>query len=250
MMSLPSPTVQASHDPVVRVTDLVKTYGRAAAPVHALRGVSFAVRRGEKVALLGTSGSGKSTLLNLLGGLDRPTSGSIQVVGKDLAQMNGGELAQHRLTTVGMIFQSFNLIPARTALENVALPLVFAGRPTEERRAAARQALEAVGLRARVNHRPTELSGGEQQRVAVARALVNRPAVLLADEPTGNLDRATASVILEMLTTHVEIHAATLLLVTHDEELARRYTQRIVRLLDGKILRDEYLSSQVDCGGL
>jgi len=166
---MPSP----HEDAVVRAVDLTKTYGRPAAPVHALRAVSFAIQRGEKVALLGTSGSGKSTLLNLLGGLDRPTLGSIHVAGRDLSAMNGRELAEHRLTTVGMIFQSFNLIPSRTALDNVALPLVFAGRPTSERRAAARKALEAVGLGKRTDHRPTELSGGEQQRVAVARALVN-----------------------------------------------------------------------------
>ena len=220
----------------MRAIDLAKTYGRPAAPVHALRGVSFEVRRGEKVALLGTSGSGKSTLLNLLGGLDRPTSGSVQVAGHELARMNGRDLAQHRLATVGMIFQSFNLIPSRTALENVALPLIFAGRPTAQRRDAARQALEAVGLGKRTDHRPTELSGGEQQRVAVARALVNQPAVLLADEPTGNLDRATAGEVLAMLTEHVAAHGTTLILVTHDEDLARRSTERVLRLLDGQLV--------------
>jgi predicted ABC-type transport system involved in lysophospholipase L1 biosynthesis ATPase subunit len=225
-------------DVLVRAIEVVKTYGRHAAPVHALRGVSFEVRRGEKVALLGTSGSGKSTLLNLLGGLDRPTSGRVQVAGQDLARMNGHDLAQHRLSTVGMIFQSFNLIPSRTALENVALPLIFAGRPTAERRAAAWRALEAVGLGKRTDHRPTELSGGEQQRVAVARALVNQPAVLLADEPTGNLDRTSAGEVLAMLADHVEAHGTTLLLVTHDEELARRCTQRVLRLLDGQVVGD------------
>jgi ABC-type lipoprotein export system ATPase subunit len=223
-------------DVAVQAVALAKTYGRPTAPVHALRGVSFEVRRGERVALLGTSGSGKSTLLNLLGGLDRPTSGSAVVAGQDLARMNSRELAQHRLATVGMIFQSFNLITSRTALENVALPLIFAGRPNAERRTAARLALEAVGLGKRMDHRPTELSGGEQQRVAVARALVNRPAVLLADEPTGNLDRATASEVLAMLTKHVAAHGTTLLLVTHDEELARHSTERVLRLLDGQLV--------------
>jgi putative ABC transport system ATP-binding protein len=227
-----------SGNALVRAVELVKTYGRPAAPVHALRGVSFEVRRGEKVALLGTSGSGKSTLLNLLGGLDRPTSGSVHVAGQDLARLSGRDLARHRLLTVGMIFQSFNLIGSRTALENVALPLIFAGRPTAQRRAAARRALEAVGLGKRTDHRPTELSGGEQQRVAVARALVNQPAVLLADEPTGNLDRATAREVLAMLTEHVEAHGTTLLLVTHDEDLARRSTERVLRLLDGQVVGD------------
>jgi len=229
-------TPRPNADTIVRAVDLTKTYGRPTAPVHALRGASFEIRRGEKVALLGTSGSGKSTLLNLLGGLDRPTSGSVHVAGRDLAAMNGRELAEHRLTIVGMIFQSFNLIPSRTALENVALPLVFAGRPTAERRAAARQALEAVGLGKRTDHRPTELSGGEQQRVAVARALVNQPAVLLADEPTGNLDRATVSEILALLTEYVQSRGTTMILVTHDEDLARRSTERVLRLLDGQLI--------------
>jgi predicted ABC-type transport system involved in lysophospholipase L1 biosynthesis ATPase subunit len=150
--------------------------------------------------------------------------------------MNGRELAKHRLKTVGMIFQSFNLIPSRTALDNVALPLIFAGRPAAERRAAARQALEAVGLGKRIDHRPTELSGGEQQRVAVARALVNQPALLLADEPTGNLDRATASEILALLTEHVQSRGTTMILVTHDEDLARRSTERVLHLFDGQLV--------------
>jgi predicted ABC-type transport system involved in lysophospholipase L1 biosynthesis ATPase subunit len=181
--------------------------------------------------LLGKSGSGKSTLLNLLGGLDRPTSGSLEIAGRDLAKLRSRELARHRLTTVGMIFQSFNLVPWRTALENVALPLVFAGWSARARRHAAQQALEAVGLGSRLQHRPTELSGGEQQRVAIARALVNRPAIVLADEPTGNLDSATAEQVVALLTEHT--HGATVILVSHDEELARRCTHRILRLQDG-----------------
>lgn len=230
--SLPS----TSADLAVQTRDLVKTYGRAAAPVQALRGVSLSIRRGERVALLGKSGSGKSTLLNLLGGLDRPTTGSIHVAGRDLAIMNARELARHRLTTVGMIFQSFNLIPSRTALDNVALPLIFAGVAGKERRSIARRALEAVGLGPRLEHRPAELSGGEQQRLAVARALVNRPSILLADEPTGNLDSVTANEVIELIGSHVSAHGTTLIMVTHDDDLARRTTDRILRLHDGQLI--------------
>jgi ABC-type lipoprotein export system ATPase subunit len=229
---------------VVRVVGLSKSYGMASAPVHALRGVSLEVRRGERVALLGKSGSGKSTLLNVLGGLDRPTSGSVVVNGRDLAQLNAEELARHRQSTVGMIFQSFNLIPSRTALQNVELPLMFAGRAPAERRQAAVRALEAVGLGHRLQHRPTELSGGEGQRVAIARALVNEPQVLLADEPTGNLDSATATEVLEVLSNHLKAHGTTLLLVTHDADLARRYADRIVWLRDGQL---ELLEEGLGC---
>src|SRR5262245_44762142 len=155
------------------------------------------IRRGEKVALLGKSGSGKSTLLNLLGGLDRPTTGSVEVAGENLARMTSNQLARHRLSTVGMIFQSFNRIPSPAALETVELPMLFAGRPPGERRAAAQRALEAVGLGERLGHRPSQLSGGEHQRVAIARALVNEPRILLADEPTGNLDSVTAGGIMD-----------------------------------------------------
>jgi predicted ABC-type transport system involved in lysophospholipase L1 biosynthesis ATPase subunit len=231
-MSSDKPAVEM----VVRTIDLARTYGHASAPVHALRGVSCEVRRQERVALLGKSGSGKSTLLNLLGGLDRPSGGRIEVVGQDLARMSSARLAQHRQKAVGMIFQSFNLISTRTALENVELPLVFAGRAPAERRAAARRALEQVGLGQRMHHRPTELSGGEQQRVAIARALINRPTVLLADEPTGSLDSATASEILDLLTAFVRDCGSALLLVTHDEELARRCTERVLRLHDGRLV--------------
>jgi ABC-type lipoprotein export system ATPase subunit len=225
----------ATHEVAVRTRDLTKTYGSAGAVVHALRGVSLDIRRGERVALLGKSGSGKSTLLNLLGGLDRPTTGRLEVGGRDLSRLRSRELASHRLATVGMIFQSFNLVSWRTALENVALPLIFAGRPARQRYMAARQALQAVGLEQRLHHRPAELSGGEQQRVAIARALVNRPALVLADEPTGNLDSATAGDVVGLLTDHVRAHGATMILVTHDEELARRCTDRILRLQDGSL---------------
>src|SRR5438552_14491696 len=208
----------------VRCVDLVKAYGTAAAPVHVLRGVSLEIGRGERVAILGKSGSGKSTLLNLLGGIDQPTKGSLQVAGRDLDRLSGRALARFRSAAVGMIFQPFNLIPSRTALENVELPMIFAGRPPRERRAEARRALEAVGLGARLHHRPAQLSGGEAQRVAVARALVNQPAILLADEPTGNLDTASAGEVIALLTEHVRQHRTVLILVTHDEELARTCT--------------------------
>ncbi|MCI0456096.1 MAG: ABC transporter ATP-binding protein [Gemmataceae bacterium] len=220
----------------IRTADLGKTYGRPAALVHALRGVSLEIRLGERVALLGKSGSGKSTLLNLLGGLDHPTTGRIEIAGRDLARLSGRDLARHRLSTVGMIFQSFNLIPSRTALENVALPLIFAGRSPAERRAVARKALEGVGLGQRLDHRPTELSGGEQQRVAVARALVNEPLILLADEPTGNLDSATAGEVVDLMLGHIRTRGMTLILVTHDEELAGRCTERVLRLHDGQLV--------------
>jgi predicted ABC-type transport system involved in lysophospholipase L1 biosynthesis ATPase subunit len=220
----------------VQTSELAKCYGSASAPVQALRGVTVCIPQGERVALLGKSGSGKSTLLNVLGGLDRPSSGSVHVGGHDLARLSARELARHRLTTVGMIFQSFNLIPSRTALENVELPMVFAGRSPRDRRAAARRALEAVGLGHRQEHRPAELSGGEHQRVAIARALVNNPEILLADEPTGNLDSATAREIVDILTEHVRANGTTLVLVTHDEELAHRCADRILHMKDGQLV--------------
>ncbi|MHB1425317.1 MAG: ABC transporter ATP-binding protein [Gemmataceae bacterium] len=222
-------------DIAVQVREVVKSYGNASAPVHALRGVSLTIHGGEKVALLGKSGSGKSTLLNLIGGLDRPTSGTIEVLGRDLGRMGRNDLARHRLETVGMIFQSFNLIASRTAVQNVELPMLFAARASAERRTAARQALAAVGLEQRLHHRPSELSGGEHQRVAIARALVNRPRILLADEPTGNLDSTTAGEILDLLLEHLRRQEAALILVTHDEELARRCSDRIIWLKDGRL---------------
>jgi ABC-type lipoprotein export system ATPase subunit len=194
------------------------------------------IQEGERVALLGKSGSGKSTLLNLIGGLDRPTAGSIEVGGRDLQTLPSKHLARHRLQTVGMVFQSFNLIPSRTALENVALPLIFAGVVPARRRELASHALERVGLRERLNHRPAELSGGEQQRVAIARALINEPDILLADEPTGNLDSRTASEILRLLADHLRSRGTTLVMVTHDEDLARRATDRVLRLHDGQLV--------------
>jgi len=229
----------SAHGSVIRAVGVTKSYGAKAAPVCALRGVTLEIEPGERVALLGKSGSGKSTLLNLLGGLDRPSDGALEVAGQPLDRLSARDLARFRLTSVGMIFQSFNLIPSRTALQNVELPMIFAGRPPSERRAEARRALEAVGLKDRLHHRPSQLSGGENQRVAVARALVNRPQILLADEPTGNLDSATAKEVVTLVLDHVEHHGTTLILVTHDEELASNCTDRVVRLRDGELQRED-----------
>ncbi len=223
-------------DPAICATDLVKSFGTGETAVCALRGLTFTVKRGERVALLGKSGSGKSTLLYLLGGLDRATSGRLAVQGHDLGRLSSRQLTSFRSATVGMIFQGFNLIPSRTALENVELPMVFAGRSRPERRGEARRALEAVGLGARLNHRPAELSGGESQRVAIARALVNRPDLVLADEPTGNLDSAMAREIIALIVDYVRTQGKTLVLVTHDEELAMSCTGQVLRLADGQLV--------------
>jgi predicted ABC-type transport system involved in lysophospholipase L1 biosynthesis ATPase subunit len=237
LKAVPQSPLSANADFAIHAVDLSKSYGTAVAPVYALRGVSLEVQRGERVALFGKSGSGKSTLLNLLGGLDRPTAGGLRVAGRDLCRLSGRELAQFRCRAVGMIFQSFNLIPSRTALENVELPMVFAGLPRRQRRAEAKRALEVVGLGPRLHHRPAQLSGGENQRVAIARSLVNRPEILLADEPTGNLDSATAREVATLIVDHVRTSGATLILVTHDEELAAACTDRILRLKDGQMVR-------------
>ena len=202
--------------------------------VHALAGVSVAIEPGEFVAILGTSGSGKSTLLNLFGGLDRPTSGDIRFNGQSLAPLSSREMSRYRLRSIGMIFQSFNLIPTMTARQNVSLALAFAGMKQSERQQRSRELLERVGLGARVDHRPSELSGGEQQRVSIARALANEPQVLLADEPTGNLDSARAAELLGLLKT-MQRDGKTIVMVTHDQELAGRFADRIIKLKDGKL---------------
>jgi putative ABC transport system ATP-binding protein len=189
----------------------------------------------------GASGSGKSTLLNLLGGLDTPTSGTIEVQGRRISDLDAEELALYRRHAVGMIFQSFNLIPSLTALDNVALPLMFAGVPKRQRKSKAGSVLERIGLSARLSHRPAELSGGEQQRVAIARALINDPLILLADEPTGNLDSHTSREIVGLLAELNQSRGLTVLLVTHEEDLARNHADRLVRLQDGQVQSEEKL---------
>jgi putative ABC transport system ATP-binding protein len=207
--------------------------------IRAVDGVSLEVRAGEFVALLGSSGSGKSSVLNLIAGLDRPTAGSVVVQDRDLAKLSREELAKYRLHVVGMVFQSFNLIASMTLAENVELPLRFAEVDRGKRDAMARDALERVGLRARVDHRPSELSGGEQQRAALARALINRPKVLLADEPTGNLDSHTGTEIMTMIRDLNQQSGMTIVMVTHERALAERYAQRMIFLADGKLIDDQ-----------
>jgi putative ABC transport system ATP-binding protein len=206
--------------------------------IRAVDGVSLEIRSGEFVALLGSSGSGKSSMLNLIAGLDRPTSGSVFVQERDLAKLSREELAKYRLHGVGMVFQSFNLIPSMTVTENVELPLRFAEVDRGRRDSLAREALERVGLKARMSHRPSELSGGEQQRAALARALINRPQLLLADEPTGNLDSHTGTEIMDMVRDFNRELGMTVVMVTHERALAERYAQRMIFLADGKLVDD------------
>src|SRR5215470_9968390 len=206
--------------------------------IRAVDGISLQVPAGEFVTLLGTSGSGKSSLLNLIAGLDQPTSGAVIVEERDLAQLSRAELARHRLYTVGMVFQSFNLIPSMTVIENVELPLRFAEVERSRRDSLAREALDRVGLSGRLQHRPSELSGGEQQRTALARALINRPKFLLADEPTGNLDSHTGTEIMDLIGEFNESLGMTVVMVTHERALAERYVQRMIFLADGKLIED------------
>jgi ABC-type lipoprotein export system ATPase subunit len=215
---------------------LKKHYRMGETIVRALDGVSLTVQEGEFVALLGTSGSGKSTLLNLIAGLDRPTEGSLRVFDRDLAQMSSTELSLHRRQNVGIIFQSFNLVSTMSAAQNVALAMMFAEVPRAERDARAAALLDSVGLGGRQRHRPREMSGGEQQRVAIARALSNAPQLLLADEPTGNLDSRTSREILELLKALNERDGKTVIMVTHDPSLAERYAHRIITMLDGQVI--------------
>ena len=223
----------------IRTEDLCRHYRLGDALIRAVDGISLAVRSGEFVALLGSSGSGKSSVLNLIAGLDRPTSGSVIVQGRNLAQLSREELSKYRLHTVGMVFQSFHLISSMTLEENVELPMRFAEVERGKRQNLAHNALERVGLVARMKHRPGELSGGEQQRAALARALINRPQLLLADEPTGNLDSRTGTEIMNLVRDLNRQLEMTVVVVTHERALAERYAQRLIFLADGKLIGDQ-----------
>ncbi|HEX3974852.1 MAG TPA: ABC transporter ATP-binding protein [Solirubrobacteraceae bacterium] len=231
----------SSTGPVIDVHAVRKTYTIGDISVHALRGVSLSVHRGEYVAIMGASGSGKSTLMHILGCLDSPTAGTYRLNGLDVSEHDEDTLADIRGRFIGFIFQSFNLVPRTRALANVELPMSYAGVPPGERRAHALAALEAVGLRDRVNHVPAELSGGQQQRVAIARALVTNPALILADEPTGNLDSASTEEVLGILE-QLNDEGRTIVLITHEDEVAR-HAERVIRLSDGVILADEPVAS-------
>ncbi len=224
---------------MLETRDLKKHYRMGASTVRALDGVSLTVEQGEFVGLLGTSGSGKSTLLNLIAGLDRPSEGSLRIFDQDLAQMSSMELTLHRRKNVGIIFQSFNLVSTMSATENVALAMMFAGVPRAARDEHATALLESIGLAGRQKHRPRELSGGEQQRVAIARALSNSPHLLLADEPTGNLDSRTSGEIMVLLKQLNERDGKTIIMVTHDPGLAKAYAHRTITMLDGAVIAEE-----------
>jgi putative ABC transport system ATP-binding protein len=221
------------NDSVILLREITRDFKLGGQTVHVLKGIDLDIKRGEYVALMGPSGSGKSTLMNLLGCLDTPTSGTYVLADRDVSRMGEQELAEVRNQEIGFVFQTFNLIPRQTALDNVALPLVYAGIGKEERLERAAEVLRSVGLGDRMHHQPNQLSGGQRQRVAIARALVNKPSLILADEPTGNLDSTTSDEILKLFD---EIHAAgnTLVVVTHEEEVAR-HAKRVIRLRDGII---------------
>lgn len=222
---------------VICTEDLWKTYEMGTEQVHALRGVSIEIRKGEYSAIMGPSGSGKSTLMNLIGCLDSPSKGSYWLAGRLVSDLDDDELAYIRNKEIGFVFQTFNLLPRATALHNVELPMIYNGTPSEERQERARRALQQVELGERMLHRPNELSGGQRQRVAVARALVNNPSILLADEPTGNLDSQTGEEIMALFA-RLHQQGNTIILVTHEPDIAQR-AHRIIRLRDGKIEKDE-----------
>jgi len=222
---------------ILRATDLTKDLPLGPVVVHAVRGVNLTIYENEMIAIVGPSGSGKSTLLGLIGGLDTPTTGRIEIDGVDITHMSEGRLSEVRNEKIGFVFQFFNLIPTLTALENVALPVEFANQPKFDAEKRARELLDLLGLSDRLNHRPMELSGGQQQRVAIARALANNPPLLLADEPTGNLDSQASEVVLQALRDVWRETGTTVVLVTHDRELAGRM-DRVMELIDGRIVRE------------
>jgi len=231
-----------AKDPLITLLDIGRKYVIGAETIHALKSVSLTIEKGEFVALMGPSGSGKSTLMNILGCLDTPTKGTYILNGNQVSEMSDSELAEIRNKEIGFVFQTFNLLPRSSSLENVALPLVYAGVGREQREDRAQKTLESVGLGNRVHHKPNELSGGQRQRVAVARALVNNPSIILADEPTGNLDTKTSVEIMGLLE---EIHSKgnTIILVTHEEDIAQ-HAHRIVRMRDG-LIENDYLNPNV-----
>lgn len=232
-------TIRFTRMSLIRLQNISRRYQMGTETIYALRDVSLEIQRGEYVAIMGPSGSGKSTLMNVLGCLDSPTSGRYELNDTDVSEMDDNELAEVRNREIGFVFQTFNLLPRSDALHNVELPLIYAGLPSEARRQTALTALQQVGLGDRVHHRPNELSGGQRQRVAVARALVNQPSILLADEPTGNLDSKTGEEIMALFEELAQ-KGNTIILVTHEEDIARQ-ARRILRIRDGLIASDERL---------
>jgi len=232
------------NQPVIKVEDLWKIYQLGEVQVEALRGVSFEIEEGEFVAIMGPSGSGKSTLMNILGCLDRPTRGRYFLDGQEVSQLNENQLAQIRNKKIGFIFQSFNLLPRLTALQNVELPLIYAGIPSQKRKEQAIKSLEAVGLGDRIHHYPNQLSGGQQQRVAIARALVNDPSIILADEPTGNLDTRSSEEIMHILQ-ELNREGKTIILVTHERDIAS-HARRILHFRDGQLVDNETIEQPVE----
>jgi putative ABC transport system ATP-binding protein len=229
---------QTTNSTAIQIDKVTRHYHIGETLVRAVDDVTFSIAAGEFVALLGSSGSGKSTLLNLIAGLDRPTSGAVFAQGHNLAEMSSEQLAQHRSHTIGIVFQAFNLLPRMTLEENVELPLRLSEVERSERPARVREAIERVHLGARLTHRPSQLSGGEQQRASLARALVNRPAILLADEPTGNLDSVTGDEIMLLLREINETLKVTIVMVTHERERAERFAHRMIVMKDGKMISD------------